>query len=713
MNNLFKTFKDSNYLRSKVFILIALSLLLSLLYPKANLIVSDVEIGGVWLEDDIIADKPFPILKDEIVYINEVEAAKKSVFPIFDKIIIDYFKVKDSLNLVLNNFASIPEDNLIVSKPNYRILKKLDNNNKKKILAYLNLEFDKIRNFKIINFNKSDLNQDSILVKLNKYEEVVPLKEVYDVNTIKSDVYEKFIKVYPNNPEIIVAIIDYFDYFVKPNLIYNSSLTKLEEKNVIQKISKNSGIVLEKEKIVSKHEKITPEIKQKIISYKIIKNQDANIGEKTLIFIGKFLQTLSILLIFSIYIFIFRKKIYSNNLLLLMISIIILLISLQTYFITEARLSSSFKYLIFIPVASMLLTILFDSRVGFYSTVIISIIQSGLRGNDYYFLVTSIFTGALSVYTVRNIINRKQIFRSFFFILLGYFVSIVAVSLQRQDTYEIIRDNIIFAFTNSLLSPILTYGLTIFFERIFNITTDLTYLELSDFTNPGLREIQTDAPGTFMHSLVLSSMVELAAEKINANPLLAKVGALYHDIGKTFIPQYFIENQTSTDNIHDNLDPYESAKILRAHVEQGIKKAETLNLPQSIIDFIPMHHGTMIMKFFYEKAKQLYPDKVINEEDFRYNGPKPNTKETAILMLADACESTTRSLKEKNEEIIRNVVENIFKLRIDDGQLDESPLTFSEIKIVKEVFISCLVGQNHKRIEYPHQKEIQQPNLKV
>ncbi|HOP50332.1 MAG TPA: hypothetical protein PK887_06900, partial [Ignavibacteriales bacterium] len=289
MNNLFKTFKDSNYLRSKVFILIALSLLLSLLYPKANLIVSDVEIGGVWLEDDIIADKPFPILKDEIVYINEVEAAKKSVFPIFDKIIIDYFKVKDSLNLVLNSFASIPEDNLIVSKPNYRILKKLDNNNKKKILAYLNLEFDKIRNFKIINFNKSDLNQDSILVKLNKYEEVVPLKEVYDVNTIKSDVYEKFIKVYPNNPEIIVAIIDYFDYFVKPNLIYNSSLTKLEEKNVIQKISKNSGIVLEKEKIVSKHEKITPEIKQKIISYKIIKNQDANIGEKTLIFIGKFL----------------------------------------------------------------------------------------------------------------------------------------------------------------------------------------------------------------------------------------------------------------------------------------------------------------------------------------------------------------------------------------------------------------------------------------
>jgi hypothetical protein len=126
-----------------------------------------------------------------------------------------------------------------------------------------------------------------------------------------------------------------------------------------------------------------------------------------------------------------------------------------------------------------------------------------------------------------------------------------------------------------------------------------------------------------------------------------------------------------------------------------------------------MHHGTMIMKFFYEKAKKLYPDKVINEEDFRYNGPKPNTKETAILMLADACESTTRSLKEKNEEIIRNVVENIFKLRIDDGQLDESPLTFSEIKIVKEVFISCLVGQNHKRIEYPQQKEIQQPNLKV
>ncbi|HPP33512.1 MAG TPA: HDIG domain-containing protein [Ignavibacteriales bacterium] len=704
MGKLKDLINNSNLLRIKLLILITLSILLALLNLKTNELGSDIEVGSIWLEDDIISDLTFPILKDEIVYKDEVERAKNKVFPIFDLVKINTNELKDTLQLFFNSFDEFKNSN-IASKLNINIIKKQNQAIQKRIYNLLLNEIEKRKNTLIINLLIQDISNDTIIINKNKYEEIVPIKDVKDINILKSKFYDYLVKVYSNQPDLIVAILDVYDFFIRPNLIYNDDLTKYEQEISISKISRNIGIVLEKEKIVSKHERITPEIKQKIISYRIAKNLSSTFTDNLKVFIGNFLIILSILTIYSIYIFIFRKKIFNSNLLLLMISIIILLISLQTNFITQLKISNSYKYLIFIPVASMLITILFDSRMGFYSTVIISLIQGALRGNDYSFVVVSIFTGALSVYTVRNITNRRQIFRSFIFIFIGYFVSITAIYLQKGEIFNLYLSNLIYAFTNSLLSPILTYGLTIFFEKSFNITTDLTYLELSDFTNPGLKELQTDAPGTFMHSLVLSSMVELAAEKIGANPLLAKVGALYHDIGKTLTPHYFIENQITQENIHDELNPYDSVKIIRAHVEEGIKKAETLNLPKSIIDFIPMHHGTMVMKFFYEKAKTMYPDKYIDENDFRYKGPKPNTKETAILMLADACESIVRSLKEKNDEKIKNVVENVFKNRIEDGQLDESPITFSDLKIIKEVFLSCLMGQNHKRIEYPKQDE--------
>lgn len=695
---------NNNLLRIKIVILLTLSFILTLLFPKSNEIGSDIEVGSIWLDDDIISDMTFSVLKDENVYNEEVKNASNKVFPIFDKISVNYLVLEDSLKIFFNNLDPEVYKN-IASKVNIEQINKQNPTIQKRIYNLLFNEIEKQKNTLIINQLLQDLNNDTIIIKYQKYEEVISTKNIKDINILKSDYYDYLIKIFNNQPDLIVAILDVYDYFIRPNLIFNEELTKYEQELAVEKISRNIGIVLEKEKIISKHERITPDIKQKIISYRIAKNLSSSFWDKSKVFFGNFLIILSILSIYSIYIFIFRKKIFNDNLLLLMIAIIILLISLQTHFVTQLKISNSYKYLIFIPVASMLLTILFDSRMGFYSTVIISLIQGVLRGNDYSFMIASVFTGALSVYTVRNITNRRQIFRSFVFIFLGYFISISAIALQRQENFSIYTLNLIYAFTNSLLSPILTYGLTIFFEKSFNITTDLTYLELSDFTNPGLKELQTDAPGTFMHSLVLSSMVELAAEKIGANPLLAKVGALYHDIGKTLMPQYFIENQLTQQNIHDELDPYDSVKIIRSHVEEGIKKAETLNLPQSIINFIPMHHGTMVMKFFYEKAKQKYPDKTINEDDFRYKGPKPNTKETAILMLADACESIVRSLKEKNDEKIKNVVENVFKNRIEDGQLDDSPLTFSDLKIVKDVFLSCLIGQNHKRIEYPKQEE--------
>jgi putative nucleotidyltransferase with HDIG domain len=230
-------------------------------------------------------------------------------------------------------------------------------------------------------------------------------------------------------------------------------------------------------------------------------------------------------------------------------------------------------------------------------------------------------------------------------------------------------------------------------------------LELSNYERPLLRELATKAPGTFNHTLIMSLIAESAAEKIGAHTLLARVGALYHDIGKTISPHAFVENQMKGENIHDNIKPEESVQIILRHVQEGIELARLNKLPQEIIDFIPMHHGTTVMTYFYEKAKTLYGEENINIEDYKYKGPKPNTKETAIVMLADGCESAVRSISEPDATKIENMINTIISSRIRDGQLDDSPITFSDIKKIKEAFLNILILQNHKRIKYPKQQE--------
>jgi hypothetical protein len=207
--------------------------------------------------------------------------------------------------------------------------------------------------------------------------------------------------------------------------------------------------------------------------------------------------------------------------------------------------------------------------------------------------------------------------------------------------------------------------------------------------------------------MTLGSMVESAAEAIEANPTLARVGAYYHDIGKTLKPDNFVENQMSNENPHEKLDPEESAKVIIDHVRKGVELAEKHKLPKEIIDFIPMHHGTMKVSFFYEKAKELYGAENVKEEDYRYPGPKPDTPETALLMLADACESTVKSMTDPDYKKVENIINNLIRIRIDDGQLDNAPITLGDLDKIKQTFLNTLIGTHHKRIRYPDQDELE------
>jgi cyclic-di-AMP phosphodiesterase PgpH len=262
---------------------------------------------------------------------------------------------------------------------------------------------------------------------------------------------------------------------------------------------------------------------------------------------------------------------------------------------------------------------------------------------------------------------------------------------------------------NAVLSPLITFGVIIAMERFLNVATDLRVDEFDNTNHPLLKQLNERAPGTYQHTMAVARLAEAAAAEIGANALLAKVGALYHDIGKLEKSEYFVENQIDIDNKHDKLPPKRSAAIIRQHVQDGIELAKEYDLPERIWKFIPMHHGTILIKHFYNKAleESLLKDAVIDEVDYRYPGPKPDSKETAIVMLADAAEALSRLVDTSQREDIDRAVEKIIVDRFLDGQLDDSPLTITDLSDIRESFVKNLLASTHQRVRYKESREDQ------
>jgi cyclic-di-AMP phosphodiesterase PgpH len=713
-------------IRIKILIGLITVLLIVLMFPKGESIEFEVVEGTIWIHDDLIAPFTFPVKKDPELYRAELRDAANSVYPVFveDE---NGSLMKDSLerynNFLLRNIdSSLKYPDIEFLNPTFLTQRaysefREQRGNELNLSLRINLRMkdfltavynalDMIYKEGVIGTENLKLTRDSVAVRTGNIDRIASLENFFTPERARESV-RNFIFNRNFPAEIEQALAEYAVHFVAPNITYNERLTKEETDQAQSNVSQYSGIVNENERIIAKHDRVNKDARLKIESYKEAKGE--TIGEEGLFFqlIGKFLHIAFLLSMITIYFYLFRKKIFQNNLNILLVAINILFISFLTFLTNRMDVNAPVHYLVFIPASSMLLTIIFDSRVGFYSTVIMALIAAALRGNDYTFAATSLFAGALAVYTVRDIKNRSQIFRSFVFILIGYVVAVFAFGLERFASLNTILMDLAFAGSNALISPVLTYGLLIFFERSFKITTDLTLLELSNFDRPLLRELARRAPGTFNHSMTMGTLAESAAERIRANPLLARVGAYYHDIGKTILPQNFVENQLDNRNIHENLTPEESINIIINHVKGGVELARKHAVPEEIIDFIPMHHGTTTIQFFYDKAIKLYGPEKVAIEDYQYPGPRPNTKETAVVMLADSCESAVRSIDNPDPARVENVINGIIKARIDEGQLDESPLTFSDINKIKEAFISILMGQHHRRIRYPKQEEME------
>lgn len=727
----------------KFLIGILTALVITAMFPKHESFDSEYSVGMIWAKEDLIAPFSFPIYKSDQVYTKEVEESKSKVLPVFiinsakdtiksrrvdslenlfSKIrkVVDYEKElnkeknfpeekRTTSQQTLNNLKS--EFNVSLSDDDWRILYALDNpqNNygqsldafRKKIIQDLNRISDK----QIIDMSKSSLAVKKISIIRNKVEESIDIDNVTDMDEVMNNLNTDYTN-YFGNDELVKLAMKFSRLYVKPDLKYNKDETDKIVNSFVEAVPRTFGIVRENERIVSKHDPVNEATKLKLDSYKRVRAEQLGVRDYYLQQAGRLLFVLSMVALIAIFLQKMRKRIFADNTKLILIASIILLECLFAYLSLNLDINYPLEYLVFVPVAAMLLTIILDSRLAVYHTVIICVLVSAIRGGDYDILVPNFTASLLVIYSVRDIKNRSQIFRSMIFILVGYVVTIVAIGLERSDDPLAVKNQLFAAALNSLLSPILVYGLLILYEKVFRVATDLVFLELSDFNHPLLRELSSKAPGTFHHSIVMGNLSEQAAKEIGANQILARVGCYYHDIGKIVSPNYFVENQLDSKNKHEALNPSLSAKMIIAHVKNGMKLAEKYRLPQEVIDFIPMHHGTNLVSYFYQKARsEEDEEEAVHDYIYRYPGPKPHSKETGIVMLADGVEAATRAIEDPTPAKLETQIDEIIKSRFIEGELNECDLTLKDLIKIKYSFLKTLVGIHHHRIKYPEKED--------
>ena len=498
--------------------------------------------------------------------------------------------------------------------------------------------------------------------------------------------------------------------FMKPNLLYDLDITEKRQKESISKVPRSHGVVLENELIVDANMRITEEVLSKLnsLSYAVSIQQERS-GFYRLFgsFLGRLILLSVIISLFFAFLVVYRVSIFHDWKMVLLISVIFLLqIVLANIVVIQLGWS---EFLIPVTVGAMSLTILFDSRIGFMATTSLAIMIGLMVGQNIDLVIVSLFTATIAVYNIRDLRKRSQLFTTMFALIAASIFVIGGLGLFKGNSWEIILRDVQFLTINSILAPILTYGLIGIFELLFEVTTNLTLIELLDYDHPLLKRAQRETNGTFNHSIVVGNLAEACANSIGAHSLLCRVGAYYHDIGKMEKSQYFIENQFSGDNKHDKITNTMSAKIIRAHVNSGLKLANQYGLPKIVSDFIPMHHGTTRVEYFYRMALKDAEENGghVEESSFRYPGPKPNTKETGILMICEAIEAAVRSIKNPDIFKIETMINKIINQRIEDGQLDECPLTLSELNKIKGTvdgttgLLPVLRGIYHIRVEYP------------
>ncbi|AWU43972.1 hypothetical protein DM815_03030 [Blattabacterium sp. (Cryptocercus kyebangensis)] len=487
-------------------------------------------------------------------------------------------------------------------------------------------------------------------------------------------------------------IVFIFEYYIpvsykkdsKKNFLYEKTKSITKTKHFIEKGKKNN---------------IIDEYKFRTCSFFKNENESRIWNKKKYygLIIGYFLMISIILKI--LYLFYFQSKIFKNNRKINFLIINILLISLIT--ILTIIYHSKTLYLIPFCIFPISIRAFFNINLSLLIHLITILLLSLITPNSSEFIFLQVITGFLVMLTRKNLYKVTYLFFSVGKITITYIITFCSLTLIRKGSLENIS---LYTFSLFFFSGILTlfvHPLIFFFEKLLNITSDISLLEFSDINTPILRLLSQKAPGTLQHVLTVANIAEEAAVSIGANSLLVRIGAIYHDIGKIKNSIFFTENQYNILNPHENISPKESAKIILDHVPIGIELAKKYQLPNLIMDFIRTHHGNRIVHFFYEKQKKIYPNIIVDEKEFQYSGPKPFSKETAIVMICDSVEAASKSIKNPSNKDLENVVENIINKQKKENQFSNANITLKEIEKIKKVLKKKLINIYHTRIEYP------------
>jgi putative nucleotidyltransferase with HDIG domain len=551
---------------------------------------------------------------------------------------------------------------------------------------------------------------NSIIMKKQGRDMLMIRNQLSDVNKAYSKLLESLSKTPGLSDNEIELYYEIGRHFILPNASYNQTMTVAARDSVVASITEVEKRVTSGDLLIRRGTKVDASQAKLIDSYsRELQKAAAARGWLSGIMpiIARLMLVLFIVGLLYLFFYHFRPDVYwSNNKMLA----VLLVIGLELFLVNFIGVRLAYSvYLYPIAILSILITVLFDARLGVIVTLLVAILLGILNRFNFSITLIAAIAGSIACFSAGEVRRRSEFYRIIIALSMTYVILVFVIESLKLSPAGDILSYCGYGLANGFIAPILTIGILPLFESLFGFSTNITLLELADLNQPLLKRMAVEAPGTYHHSIVVGNLGEAAAKAIGANPLLARVGAYYHDIGKMEIPEYFVENQLGIKSKHESLNPTMSALVLASHVKKGRILGEMEGLPDAVLNFIEEHHGTTRMTYFYNKAKEMNLP-IDTDEEFRYPGPKPQTKETAIIMLADSTEAASRTLDKPTPARIRNLIQRLINDKFTSGELTQCELTLKDLSDIREAFVSILIGVFHQRIPYPKKEDEEKVN---
>ena len=695
-NNIWKANKE--FLLQIIFFLTSIIIVVAI-SPRQGKFRYEFQKGKPWLMPSLIAPWDFPVLKSDNLVARERDSIIKNFSPYFRYDPEIYTKeIKEFDAYLMELRKSYESDNKVLSEFDF-------NSAGRELKSILYDVFQK----GILEVEDAtsgvDFTRGEITVVKGKVGEQQKLSNVFGqkdayqfVNAGKEELKKQFSSGGKLNLSEFTSTVALYN-FIKPNLYYDLATSTAVKERLIKEISLNHGLIQEGELIIARGEILNDSKFMILESFKNAYEKRLGQNDKWLVILGRFILVTSCY--FALYLFMYHYRqdilasIEKTFFIILIIMIFIMLTRMVVYLPNET------VFLIPFAIIPIVIRTFYDSRLALFVHLVAIMLAGFIVPNSFEFIFMSYIAGVIALFSITSIYRRAKLFFTALMVFLTYTVVYFGMGIMQEGSIENMNwQNYIWFAGNGILL-LLSYPLIFVFEKTFRFLSDATLFELSDTNQLLLRRLAAEAPGSFQHSLQVANLAEEAAREIGANHLLVRTGALYHDIGKIARPENFIENQVEGFSPHDNLDPLKSSKVIINHVNEGVELGRKYKLPTPLIDFIQTHHGTTVAYYFYKKFLDQNPQNTYMEKEFSYKGPKPFSKETAVVMMADAVEASSRSLANYSDNNINELVERIIYIQEQDGQYSDTPLTYKDISDIKNVFIKRLSNIYHARIAYP------------